>query len=273
MKVRCLVDNAVLSGSRFWGEHGLAFLVETDAGSALFDTGQSGTVLVHNLEVAGVDPARISALALSHAHRDHTGGLSALLPNVGRIPLYAHPDLFRERFSRRQTQVESIGLTMTRDELQGRTELHLGLEPQEILPDVFTTGEILTRTEPEGRSEHHFELERGQLVPDHYGDDMSLVLQVPGGVVLLCGCCHAGLLNTLHHVRSTFQQPIVAVVGGTHLARPTEEQMHHMVQALRSYGTPRLYPNHCTGRPAQIALAVAFGDQVAPCVAGTELVF
>ena len=273
MKVRCLVDNAVLSGSRFWGEHGLAFWVETDAGCVLFDTGQSGTVLLHNLEVAHMDPARISALALSHAHRDHTGGLDALLPRVGRLPLYAHPEVFRERFSRHNSELHSVGLKMTCAELQDHVELRLGRESQEILPGVFTTGEILTRVEPEGGSEHLFVLERGQLIPDHYTDDMSLVLQVPGGLVLLCGCCHAGLLNTLHQVHSVFRQPVVAVVGGTHLVQPTADQMHHIVQTLRNYGPPRLYPNHCTGRSAQIALAVAFGERVAPCVAGAELVF
>jgi 7,8-dihydropterin-6-yl-methyl-4-(beta-D-ribofuranosyl)aminobenzene 5'-phosphate synthase len=273
MKVRCLVDNAVLAGSRLWGEHGLAFLLETADGSVLFDTGQSGTVLLHNLEVAGVDPARISAVALSHAHHDHTGGLSALLPKVRRVRLYAHPDLFRERFSRRETQVKSIGLTMTREELQERTELCLAREPQEILPGVFTSGEIVSRAEAEGSSEHHFVLEQGRLVADHYRDDMSLVLRVQQGLVVLCGCCHAGLLNTLHEVSSAFKQPILAVAGGTHLVQLTDEQVRHIVHVLGGYGTPRLYPNHCTGQAAYVALAVALGERVAPCVAGTELVF
>jgi hypothetical protein len=68
MNVTCVIDDAVQRSSPFWGEHGLAFLIETEAGRVLFDTGQSSTVLLHNLEVLGVDPATIDALAISHAH-------------------------------------------------------------------------------------------------------------------------------------------------------------------------------------------------------------
>jgi metal-dependent hydrolase (beta-lactamase superfamily II) len=84
-KITCIVDNAVQSGSRLWGEHGLAFLVEIGDGRVLFDAGQSGTVLLHNLAVLGVDPATIDALAISHAHYDHTGGLPALLERTHPI--------------------------------------------------------------------------------------------------------------------------------------------------------------------------------------------
>jgi len=79
MKVTCVVDDAVCDHSRFWGEHGLAFLIETQSGRVLFDTGQSGTVLLHNLELLGIEPAAINALAISHAHYDHTGGPSSEL--------------------------------------------------------------------------------------------------------------------------------------------------------------------------------------------------
>ena len=72
MRVTCVVDAAVCDHSAFWGEHGLAFLIETDSGRVLFDTGQSGTVLLHNLEQLGIEPKAINSLAISHAHYDHT---------------------------------------------------------------------------------------------------------------------------------------------------------------------------------------------------------
>jgi 7,8-dihydropterin-6-yl-methyl-4-(beta-D-ribofuranosyl)aminobenzene 5'-phosphate synthase len=103
---------------------------------------------------------------------------------------------------------------------------------------------------------------------------MSLVLQAREGLVVVCGCCHAGLLNTLAHVRRVFRRPIVAVLGGTHLLDAGETYLEHIARVLRdSYGSPSLYLNHCTGKRAIITLANAFGNRVKPCPAGTTLSF
>jgi 7,8-dihydropterin-6-yl-methyl-4-(beta-D-ribofuranosyl)aminobenzene 5'-phosphate synthase len=273
MKVTCIVDDAVHGHSQFWGEHGVSFLIETVHGQMLFDTGQSGTVLMHNLEKASVDPAHIDALAISHAHYDHSGGLGALLLRTGSVPLFAHPDVFCERFSQRDGRMAKIGPAFTREELEPRVQLRLSDQPQEILPGVCTTGEITWRLELEGRSPRHVIRDGDDWIADPYRDDMSIVLKVRGGWVLVCGCCHAGLLNTLHHVRRQFGESIVAVLGGTHLLDMTDNQMRHIIDVLRSYGPPRLYPNHCTGLPAYMSLASAFPDQVAPCPASTVVAF
>ena len=274
MKVTCVVDNAARHSSPFWGEHGLAFLIESEGASVLFDAGQSGTVLLHNLAALEVDPCHIDALVLSHAHYDHTGGLAPLLEQVPDLPLFAHPDLFRERFSRRETGIESIGLALGREALTQRAELHLSAEPVEVAPGVWTTGEIDIRTEPEGRSARHLVREGDSWAPDPYRDDQALVLKTGLGLVVVCGCCHAGLLNTLAHVRRIFGRKLIAVVGGTHLVSANEAQLRHVVAVLREeYGSPQLSLNHCTGERAYMTLALAFAERVAPCPAGTVLSF
>lgn len=93
------------------------------------------------------------------------------------------------------------------------------------------------------------------------------------GLAVLCGCCHAGLLNTLAHVRRVFSTHIAAVVGGTHLLHADEAHLRRVIEASGKLGMPRVYLNHCTGLRAYIALARAFGERIAPCPAGTALSF
>ena len=275
--LRCLVDNAVFRGSALWGEHGVAFWIETPDGSLLFDTGQSGDVLVHNAELMDIDFGRCDALALSHAHYDHTGGLERFfgLSRSG-IPLYASPDLFRERYVLKDGQARSIGLSIPQDDVARQTQLRLSSEPLEILPGVWTTGEISARLDFEGRSAQHHVRIGETWQPDPYRDDLSLVLQTSQGLVVVCGCCHAGLLNTLTHIRRSFSQPLRAIIGGTHLADAGPEALDHVIAELRQRcegHVPDLYLNHCTGEHALAVLAQAFGERVHPCPAGTVLRF
>jgi 7,8-dihydropterin-6-yl-methyl-4-(beta-D-ribofuranosyl)aminobenzene 5'-phosphate synthase len=277
MRLYCVVDDAVERSSPFWGEHGLAFIIETEGSRVLFDTGQSGTVLLRNLSLLDVDPATIDAVAISHAHYDHTGGLPALLRHLRPgTPLYANPDLFRERFSRREGKPNSVGLTLTREELTDRLDLGLSGEPQEIISGIWTTGEIYERREPEGSSDYHLMREGEHLVADAYWDDMALILQTDDDqLVLLCGCCHAGLLNTLALVEHLFEPPIAAIAGGLHLTSATDDDLKHVGDVLSAMpALQHVYPNHCTGEAAFIALTQILGPSVVhPCPAGTVLEF
>lgn len=262
MKITCLVDNAVQLNSGCWGEHGLAYLIETGDQRVLFDTGQSGTVLLHNFKLLSIDPLSIDALAISHAHYDHTGGLPALLDQLRPgIPLYANADLFRERFAQGDGAPRRIDLPLGQAELADRLTLRLSAEPQEIVPGVWTTGAITDRPEFEGRGRGLLMADAGGLVADAYRDDMALVLQAGDRAALLCGCCHAGLLNTLAHVARYFPQPVTLIAGGLHLAAVSEQDLARTATVLAALpALQRIYPGHCTGETAILALAHALGS-------------
>lgn len=273
MKLICLVDNVTLPYSPFWGEHGLAFLVESAEGRVLFDTGASGTVLMHNLEVAGIAPETIDALAISHSHHDHTGGLPKFLEQRSGLPLYANPDLLRERFSQREGKMRSVGIPLAPEKLRQLADLRLSAEPQKVLPGIWTSGEITERPEPEGRSAHHFVRGEKGLEPDPYRDDMALVLETERGLVLLCGCCHAGLLNTLAHVEQAFQRLVVAIIGGTHLISADADHLERVRQKMLEMESVRhIYLNHCSGEAAFFTLMMTLGPGVVhSCPAGTQI--
>lgn len=273
-EITCVVDNSVKEGTQLKTEHGLAFWIETDEGTVLFDTGQTADVLSHNMAELHLDAKDIDAVAISHAHFDHTGGLEAILPKNINLAVYANADVFVPKFSLKEGKFTPNGFEFKRAEYEKRVELRLSSKPQEIFQDVWTTGEIIGRIEPEGRSAKHYVSENDAYIPDPYRDDMSLVLKTKKGLVLVCGCCHAGLLNTLAHIRSQFDGAIIGVMGGTHLMSAEGALLAHVISVLASeYPDLRYYLNHCTGDTALEALGAKFGAHVRRFSAGEAVTF
>ncbi len=144
--------------------------------------------------------------------------------------------------------------------------------PLEIVPGVWTSGEIRDRSAPEGRSPHHFVHQEDEgFIPDPYWDDLALVLKAEAGWVVFCGCCHAGLVNTLRHVERTFGGPIRGVVGGAHLIEADDAHLEETVRLLADLAVPHLWLNHCTGQRALCRLERALGERVQPFPVGTRL--
>lgn len=274
VKITCVTDNAAPEGSGMQTEHGVAFWIATGDSNVLFDTGASAHALEVNLQELGLHVAHIDAMAFSHAHYDHTGGIEAVLGEREGLPIYANADIFRPKYSKHDNDYDASGFERQADDYKSRADWHLNDKPTEICDGLWTTGRIVERAFPEGRSAGHVIRKDGDFVPDPYLDDMSLVLKTDDGLVVICGCCHAGILNTLAHVKRHFEGEIIAILGGIHLM-PAEMPMIRMVINELQEIAPdaRFWLNHCTGDDAQKAFAETFGERAHHFKAGESISF
>ena len=259
MKITILADNTVVARNA-QGEHGLAFWLETEGRALLFDTGQ-GLVLADNARALGLDLNAAEAVVLSHGHYDHTGGLASVLRRAVRdVRVYAHPHALLPKYRRGDGRTTDVG--MPADSLQALSGPHCRLissrESKEVLPGVWSTGEVPRRYPEEAMTEPFCRDFEG-CETDPLLDDQALFMETGKGVVVLLGCAHAGPINTLDHIqRLTNGRPIRAVLGGMHLGAASPERLAWTIQELRRFDLQQLAPLHCTGMKATAALWNAF---------------
>lgn len=275
LRITCLVNDYVMLYQKFWGEHGLAFLVETGEDTVLFDTGTSEEILAHNLAELETDLSVVKNIVLSHGHTDHTGALEWTLAHTHRPRLIAAPGVFTGKFSTLDGEFSPVGILLTEEEVTAQSELILTEELYTVVPGVFVTGDVPRRNNYELPDSRMMVADGDGYAVDTFVDDRSLVLDTPEGLVVLAGCCHAGIINTLDYVRETFARPVSAVVGGIHMKGASEERITKTIETIRSsYPTiSAFYLNHCTGEEAIRAFEAAFPGQVHPCPACLQMAF
>jgi 7,8-dihydropterin-6-yl-methyl-4-(beta-D-ribofuranosyl)aminobenzene 5'-phosphate synthase len=267
VRITVLCDNAVqLSPRGGIGEHGFAALVEMEREKILFDTG-SGKGIVSNSLTFEKDLRGVKRILLSHGHADHTGGLSQVLSLTGAAEVWGHPGIFSERISvtgRGQDAVRrSAGIPHSREyfELMG-AEFHLQRGFHEMGDGVFLTGEVPRRTPFEQNDPRLFAKSGKEYVPDVIPDDQSLVIKMARGLVVVFGCAHSGMINTLNHARhQTGEERLLGLLGGTHLGFLTDTQLEASIQELKAMDPNMVAVSHCTGMKSAARLMQSFGER------------
>ena len=264
-------------------EPGFSALVRVTQGgrerTILFDTGVSPDGMAENMRRLGIDPGEIEVIVLSHGHWDHVTGIEGLVRMLGRtrLPVMIHPEFWNRR------RITFPGLEPAELPATSRTALEeMGFaiveerQPSFLLDGtVLITGEVDRTTPFEVGFRGHEALRDGSWQADPLIlDDQALVVRVRDrGLVVLTGCGHAGIVNTVRYVRRlTGEAALAAVVGGFHLSGPMFEPIiEPTVEAFAELAPGLLAPAHCTGWKAVHRLAASFPEAFVMPTVGTTI--
>ncbi|MFO7570559.1 MAG: MBL fold metallo-hydrolase [Smithellaceae bacterium] len=266
-------------------EHGFSALVKTTAEDSvhtlLFDFGFSEDGASRNAATLGLNLNEVEAAALSHGHSDHTGALQAFGAAIGKknLPLFVHPSAFKSpRYLKLGEDFKIYFPKLTREMIQAAGFLVVESEtPCTMLEDtILFLGGIPHKTDFEKGFPIAHCLTQGKETWDPIEDDTSIVMHLKDkGLVILSGCAHAGIINTVQYAAEvTGINQIHAVMGGFHLSGPFFEPIiNRTAEELRKFHPAYVIPTHCTGRKAIMEIEKKMPEQFILNMAGTKLTF
>lgn len=274
VEMTILVENTT-SAAALAGEWGFSALLTVDGYSLLLDTGYR-EALFKNSHQLRVPLKEIAEIILSHGHYDHIGALPALLAKIGPRPVTAHPGIFVKRYSLGAGgQKLEVGAPFSETQaVDAGARFRFTAGPQQIRPGIYVTGAIPRQTAFED-SGGRFVVETEQgLLEDPIEDDMALVIDHPQGLIVVSGCAHAGMVNTLNCAREiTGKAHIQAYVGGAHLLNASPQRMGATLAYLGQNRPDRIMIGHCTGFYAAAQMYQQLGQAVVKIDAGSRFNF
>jgi 7,8-dihydropterin-6-yl-methyl-4-(beta-D-ribofuranosyl)aminobenzene 5'-phosphate synthase len=290
-------------GEPLLAEHGLAVLVDLKqvGKRILWDAGFTRVALPENLRRMRIDPHSISAIALSHGHNDHFMAMTEVLHMIigppqartwpadvtrdqilrwarsHQVPLIAHPDAFSERWSILKDGSKYGPWTAPRAEWEAAgAEIILSEGPYQLTPGCWLTGAVPRRSfEKIGTPPTEVCPQGDGWVHDLVLDDQAMVINVKDkGLVILTGCAHAGIVNTVSYARQiSGVDSVWGVIGGYHLVGAKNEEIQRTVEEIKKFGPRMVVPTHCTGFKAQMQFASQMPDEFVVGSVGTTYLF
>jgi 7,8-dihydropterin-6-yl-methyl-4-(beta-D-ribofuranosyl)aminobenzene 5'-phosphate synthase len=274
------------SGKSIHAEHGLSFYIETlvagKTSNVMYDFGVDPVGVLNNIGLLGIDVGQTNAFGLSHGHWDHfTGAVSILKQNQSRLargtPLYVGEEAFARRYALRPGAKEPTDL----GQLQQADLEALGLKvmevkaPVEIVPGAYFTGNIERVTAYE-KVPKSLLIKRGDKIePDTFPGEQALFFKVKGkGLVVLSGCAHAGIVNSVKQAQKVAgTEKVHAIMGGFHLVNAKPELIQSTVADIKAMKPDMIVPAHCTGFEAIVAFSREMPGEFVLNTAGTRYIF
>ena len=276
--ISVLAEDTIGFDTPFIGRFGLSVLLELKTETLekhiLYDTNSAAAPILHNLKIMGKSLDKVTEIFLSHCHYDHTDGLFGILEAINQqLPVVAHPEIFRPCFEINPDGIRHIGIVgQSRQDLEQKGAIFtLTTEPLNLMAGVTTSGEI-ERVTPFEVLEDLYTIVDGKVVQDHEKDDAAVILNLNDGLVIVTGCAHAGIVNTMMHAKKiTGVDKIHAVIGGLHLIDASEEKIEKSIEALHEVDW--IFAGHCTGFDGLRKLANEHGNRFARIHTGSMIRF
>lgn len=275
-----------VAGKSIHAQHGLSYYIETvtagKTSTCMFDFGLDPADVMGNIALLGLDIGKTNAFSLSHGHYDHyTGAVSIIKQNQARIaagtPFYVGEEAFSRRYSLRPGATEPTDLgQLSKEEIEA-----LGLKvvevktPTEIIPGAYVTGNIERVTSYE-KIPASQQIKRGDKIEsDTFPGEQAVFFNVKGkGLVVVSGCAHCGIVNTVKHAQKVSgTEKVHAIMGGFHLIVAKPELIQSTVADIKAMKPDHIVGTHCTGFRAQVALSKEMPEAFTLNTAGTKYTF
>ena len=264
LRITTLIENMPDEEGKLLAEHGLSLHIEFDGKRILFDTGQTGD-FVKNADLLGINLKCLDDIIISHGHYDHSGGVTTVLPEIGRtIPFYVGEGFFVPKYKHLSDGTYRYnGNPFTQQELADcEVDLQIVTEDVTYLTEKILLFKNFPSVSEFEKMNEKFVLSQGEAYSrDEFREEIALGLRTSKGLVLIVGCSHVGICNILQAVSERVEESIYAVLGGTHLMEADEERLEKTMEVFHKFGVQCVAVSHCTGEQGIAMAKETFREQ------------